>query len=138
MVNADVVARRLLALNESLTELQRPEAGDARALMASTMLLAAVERWLQVAIESCVDVATHKIATEGWTPPETSGGSFATLAAHGELAPELAKRLRKAAGLRNVLVHDYVAVDVEQLALAVRDGLGDLKSFAAVAATWIA
>ena len=54
MVDPDVVARRLLALNEALRELARPAAGDERALAADTMLRAAVERWLQIAIESCI------------------------------------------------------------------------------------
>ena len=97
MVDADVVARRLLALSESLTELGRPEAGDAHALAASPMLRAAVERWLQIAIESCIDIATHVVASEGWTPPETSRGAFAALAAHGKLDLDLARRLGRAA-----------------------------------------
>jgi uncharacterized protein YutE (UPF0331/DUF86 family) len=51
---------------------------------------------------------------------------------------DLAARLGSAAALRNVLVHDYVSVDLERLARVVRDDLGDLRTFAQIAAGWIA
>jgi uncharacterized protein YutE (UPF0331/DUF86 family) len=49
----------------------------------------------------------------------------------------LAARLANAAALRNVLVHDYVSVDLERLARVVREDLGDLRAFASVAAAWV-
>lgn len=56
MIDGDVVARRVLALGEVLAHLDRPECGDAARLRTDPLLLAAVERWLQVAIECCIDV----------------------------------------------------------------------------------
>lgn len=138
MTDPDVVARRLLSLNESLRELQRPDAGDAAALARDPVLRAAVERWLQVAIEACLDVAQHVVASEAWTPPESGRAAFASLAAHGRLDVELARKLGDAASLRNVLVHDYVAVDLERLARVVREDLGDLRAFAQVVVAWLA
>jgi hypothetical protein len=72
------------------------------------MLRAAVERWLQVAIEACIDIATHVLASEGWTPAGSARDAFLVLANHGKIPLELAQRLGSAAGMRNVLVHDYV------------------------------
>jgi uncharacterized protein YutE (UPF0331/DUF86 family) len=135
-VDPDVIARRLLSLNESLRELARPAASDARALIADPVLRAAVERWLQVAIEACFDLAYHLAASEGWTPPGSGREAFASLAAHGKLGADLAKKLGSAAALRNVLVHDYVAVDLERLARVVREDLDDLRDFARTASSW--
>ncbi|HVY45260.1 MAG TPA: DUF86 domain-containing protein [Minicystis sp.] len=132
------MARRLLALHEALADLARAGTGDPARLAGDRVLRAAVERWLQIAIEACVDVASHAIASEGWTPPETGRAAFATLAGHGRLAPDLAARLARAVGLRNLLVHEYVAVDLDTLARVVREDLGDLAAFAAEAATWLA
>lgn len=137
MVDPDVIARRLLALHDALHELARPAAGDERALASDSMLRAAVERWLQIAIEACIDVADHAVASEGWTPPESARAAFATLAAHGKLPFELAKRLGDAAALRNILVHDYVSVDLGRLARTVREDVTDLRLFAAEAGAWI-
>lgn len=135
MADPEVIARRLLSLNEALAELARPDAGDAQALTRDALLRAAVERWLQVAVEACIDIAYHVVASEGWTPPESGRGAFASLAAHGRLSPDLAQRLGNAAALRNLLVHDYVAIDLELLARVVRDDLDDLREFARAVAS---
>lgn len=137
MVDAEVVARRVLSLNETLTHLARPGANDAQRLRADPLLRAAVERWLQLCIEACIDMAYHIVADGGWTPPDTARGAFGTLAAHDIIPAELADRLGKSAAMRNVLVHDYVAVDLERIALAVREDLDDLRAFGAVAAKLI-
>ena len=137
MVDADRVARKLLSLNEALSELQRPEAADPQALTEDPLLRAAVERWLQVSIEACIDLAAHLIASEGWTPPQSARAGFLVLAAHGRIPLELGRRLGLAASLRNLLVHDYAAVDLTRLAASVREDAGDLRAFAAQAAAWM-
>ena len=135
MVDPDIIARRVLALNEALGHLAQADADDASRLAADPMRRAAAERWLQVAIEACIDVAYHVVAANEWTPPETARGAFSTLAAHGLIETDLANRLAAAAGLRNVLVHDYVSVDLERLARVVREDLDDLRRFGAAAAS---
>ena len=137
MVSEDVIARRILTLNESLRELERPEAGQADALVNDAILRAAVERWLQVAVEACMDIAYHVVASEGWTPPESGRAAFASLATHALIPHDLAKRLGGAAALRNVLVHDYVSVDLDRLAQIVREDLGDLREFARISSGWL-
>jgi len=130
------VSRRFISLRESLDALARPECADPDRLLSDRTLRAAVERWMQVSIEACIDVATHEVAVRGWTPPEYSRDAFLTLAGHGLLPLPLAKRLGLAAGLRNLLVHDYVAVDVAQLAETVAEDVKDLREFSDLAAAW--
>lgn len=137
MVDSDAIARRLLSLSECLLELARPGAGDAAALARDSILRAAVERWLQIAVEACIDIATHVVAAEGWTPAGSARDAFLVLANHGWIPLDLAQRLGSAAGMRNILVHDYVAVDLARIAYAVRHDLADLQRFAALAETWM-
>lgn len=137
MVDSDAIARRLLALSECLLELARPGAGDAGTLARDPILRAAVERWLQVAVEACIDIATHVAAAEGWTPAGSARDAFLVLANHGKVPLDLAQRLGSAAGMRNILVHDYVALDLGRIAHAVRHDLTDLQRFAALAETWM-
>ena len=98
----DVVARRLLAMNDMPSRIfTRHEAADVVEIprRTSSRLRAAVERWLQVAIEACIDIATHAVAYEGWTPVDTARAAFASLfAAHGRMCSDLAERLGRAAG----------------------------------------
>jgi uncharacterized protein YutE (UPF0331/DUF86 family) len=133
LVDPDVIAHRLLALNETLERLRTVrDAVDADRLAADAMLQAAVERWLQVAIEACIDLAYHIIADRGWTPPDSARAAFEQLAAQALIPLELAKRLGRAAGMRNILVHDYVRVDREILIHGIDAALTDLPAFGAV------
>ena len=136
MSDPNVIARRLLALHDALGKLARPECADAERHATDAVLRAAVERWLQVAVEACIDLAHHVVASEGWTPSATARAAFATLAGHGRIPTELAARLGRAAGLRNVLVHDYVDVDLALLARVVGHDLEDLRAFARAASGW--
>jgi uncharacterized protein YutE (UPF0331/DUF86 family) len=67
----------------------------------------------------------------GRTPPESARAAFVMLARHSVIERELAERLGHASGLRNVLVHDHVSVDLRILAKVVCDDLGDLRAFGA-------
>lgn len=137
MTERGSLTRRLLALNEALTELEHPDACKTHTLTTNRMLRAAVERWLQISIESCLDIANHVIAARAWTPPSTGREAFLILAAHNELDPELARKLGRAVGLRNLLVHDYASIDLEQLASIVAHDLDDLRAFARHATRWL-
>jgi uncharacterized protein YutE (UPF0331/DUF86 family) len=132
VVDQASATRRLLSLNEALQHLAAHGSLSAGELSADPTLRAAVERWLQVAIEACIDLAYHVVAERGWTPPDTARGSFQTLAAHGLLPADLASRLGMAAGLRNILVHEYAEVDLDVIAQVVRERLADLRAFGAV------
>jgi len=134
----DATSRRLLALRDAVRELERPEAASATALTADPVLRAAVERWLQIAVEAAIDLALSAVTTRGWTPPDTGREAFRALAAHGLVPEALAERLGQAVGMRNVLVHQYTAVDLELIARAVAEDLGDLREFTALAGAWLA
>jgi uncharacterized protein YutE (UPF0331/DUF86 family) len=77
------------------------------------------------------------VADRGWRPPDSAREVFGVLAEHGALDAQLASRLARAVSLRNILVHVYVAVDLERLSGVIRNDLGDLRAFAAEAARWL-
>ena len=66
---------------------------------------------LFVAIQACLDLAAHWIADEGWDVPQRYGETFLALADHDVIPRPLAVRLVAAAGLRNLVAHQYGALD---------------------------
>lgn len=52
------------------------------------------------------------------------------LADHGVISSELRDRLRGLGGFRNVLVHEYVAVDLDRVHRFLQEGLEDFIDFA--------
>lgn len=133
MVDAESMTRRLLSLHEAVQHLMTHARGaDAVRLRTEPMLRAAVERWLQIAVEACIDLAYHVIAEHGWTPPDTARASFAVLAGQGLVPAELAERLGRVVGMRDILVHEYAAVDLDVVTAVLAHGLGDLQAFGAI------
>jgi uncharacterized protein YutE (UPF0331/DUF86 family) len=132
MVDADALNRRILSLSEALRQLtSRRSLISPEAMAQDAALQAAVERWLQIAIEACIDSAYHVIADRGLTPPDSARSAFETLASERVISAELASKLGRAAGLRNILVHDYTRIDRSLLASIVHSDLGDLEAFGA-------
>lgn len=131
MVDAESIATRLDRLTPLLEELEEIRAAGRDAYMAEFRSRLAADHAIQLSIQICIDVGAHLIAELGLEAPSDYRGIFKSLRPAG-LDAELAQRLADAAGMRNVLVHDYLEVDDE----AVWGALGrldDLRQFAAFA-----
>jgi uncharacterized protein YutE (UPF0331/DUF86 family) len=89
------------------------------------------ERYLHLAIEACLDLANHWIAQQGLPAPDANRDTFTMLETAGEIPSALAERLRGWAGFRNILVHEYLAIDHAIAYRAIRDESSDLTDFAA-------
>lgn len=126
MVDLDVVIRRLREIGRRLVELRALHAAGDRSDAAAQ---AQVERHLQVAIQGAIDVALHIVADDTDRTPDDYGSAFLLLAEVGVIGPELAARLRLAAGLRNLLVHAYLDIDPDRLWQHL-EHLDDLEAFA--------
>lgn len=98
----------------------------------------AVERNLQLALECAIDVGEMLIATRGWPRPEENRDVFRVLGENGVLDEDLAARMMRAAGLRNLLVHQYGTIDRDKLAKVLENDVGDLDLFAQAVARSIA
>lgn len=84
-----------------------------------------VERRFVKAIQSCLDVASHVVATEGYREPSDYGDLFRVLEENDVLSSEISDRLVEMAGFRNVLAHEYARIDDER----VFEQLQDIEHF---------
>lgn len=92
-----------------------------------------VEHALQLAIQACIDVGAHLVSELGLPTPDDYGQIFESLGNAGRIDRELAGRLSRAVGMRNLLVHEYLEVDLDRVWEALGN-LEDLRSFARFAA----
>ncbi len=89
-----------------------------------------------IAIEACIDIANHIIASQGFRLPKDNSDSFVVLVEHEVLPEELRQPLKGMARFRNRLVHLYWDVDDELVYRYLQDSLADIEGFiAAVART---
>jgi uncharacterized protein YutE (UPF0331/DUF86 family) len=84
---------------------------------------------LFVAVQECISLATHWLADEGRTVPGTFGEVFRVLAEQGVIPAALANKLAAASGLRNLIAHQYGAIDTARLHSIASNDLEDLLEF---------
>jgi len=75
---------------------------------------AAILHHLQVAIQSCMDIASHIVADEGLGIPGTSKDLFDFLRRHRVITPAVAGEMKELVGFRNLVVHAYDKLDARR------------------------
>jgi uncharacterized protein YutE (UPF0331/DUF86 family) len=136
VVDETRVLRLLRSIADDLDVLTGEESADDRR-RSDLLWLRGVKYTFITAIEACVDVAQHVCAAEGWGPPQDNGDAMSLLGRHGVLPSELATSMRQAVRFRNVLVHEYVAVDDEVVIARLADP-SDLRNFVRRLTEWLA
>lgn len=100
-------------------------------------LRGAVERYLQLAIETVLEIGEMIIAAEALKKPETYREVIEILGNEGVIEKRFAQKLAPIAGLRNMLIHRYDEIDIEELCHHLRHDLGDFDSFAKQVAAYV-
>lgn len=73
------------------------------------------ERNLQIAIQVCLDIGTHIISALGLEHPQDYKDIFPILGKEGIIPDEFASKITSMAGFRNILVHDYLKIDLNRV-----------------------
>jgi len=131
MVDSGRVRALLDRLQEETGHLRRLSERSDDELINDADLLAAIKYRFIVAIETCIDVGQHIIASEGLRAPADYGDIFEVLAEAGFVQKEAASPLREMARFRNLLVHGYRKVNERTVVEILETRLGDLDAFRA-------
>ena len=84
---------------------------------------------LQRAVQASIDLASHIVASEGLGLPETVRDNFALLKDKGIIDPEIASRMEKMTGFRNIAIHNYQALNLDILKSILTRNLKDVEVF---------
>lgn len=123
---------RLRQLETNIAELsafsQSHTIGDIR---QDTIKQWALRYGLLESIQIVIDIACHLVVHQNLGNTQTYGECFELLRKAGYIETDMEATFRSMAGLRNLLVHEYVKIDLEQL-YGMLDHLDDFKSFAQI------
>lgn len=128
MVDRVLILRKIGELDEYLTQLREYRGLSVRKYASDWRTQRIVERTLQMAIETCLDVAGHLVSDRGWRTPDGYADTFRVLAENKVIGSGLLRRLEKMAGFRNVVVHRYDKVDAEIVVDILHKRLGDFEA----------
>lgn len=118
-------------LFEELAHLRRLSGYLEDELLGDPDRLAAVKYRFVVAIEICIDVGQHIVASEALRAPTSFADVFAILAEAGFVPASLVPTLQDMARFRNLLVHGYIRVDDQRVVQILTSRLGDFDTFRA-------
>lgn len=84
---------------------------------------------IQVAVQNCIDIAAHIISENGLGVPGSTTEMIYLLEKHGYLTHDLTERMVKAIGFRNLIVHEYGKIELEQVYKIAQDDINDLNEY---------
>ena len=131
MVDRATFDTRLGLLAGYVAELRRLAAIPVSQFLADADKVASAKYHFVVAIECCLDLAGHIIASERYRSPADSADAFTVLVERGVCPIDLEDSLRAMARFRNRLVHVYWHVDDALVAEYLQNHLSDFDRFAA-------
>ena len=111
-MDQQLVAQKLESLRRCVSRITSKLPKSVQALNTDVDAQDIIALNLTRAIQICVDVGAHWLSENSTgDAPKTMGQVFSTLAEQDVISEELATRLRKPVGFRNVVVHNYDAVN---------------------------
>ena len=132
MVDRPLILRKLDSLSLYATQLTEFRGVDLEEYRRDWRVQRIVERTLQMAVETCADIAEHLISDEGGLrAPVSVADAFTVIKDAGIVSEALHGALVKMAKFRNVVVHQYDEVDAEIVIGILRKHLGIFDAFRA-------
>lgn len=130
------IERRLDELNERLARLtplcERPRSD----FDCDPYLRDIAERNLEVAAQCCLDICHRIIALEGARKPRDYRDAILRMGELGVLPPDFATQLAPIAGFCNILIHEYLLIDWDEVYQNLQN-LDDLHQFVAYIRAWL-
>ena len=129
MVDKKLILRKLSELDEYYKQIK--EYGKITVVQYSDdwKIQRIIERTLQMMIETCVDIASHIIADQGYRVPKSYSDTFKVLHDEKIVSSRLFNALGKMAKFRNIVVHHYDKVDAGIVVQILKKDLKDFMSY---------
>jgi uncharacterized protein YutE (UPF0331/DUF86 family) len=132
VTDPDLLEKKLAFVESCVSELRR--LAVAERIDTDVKERRFIEHTLQLAIQACLDAASHVVSDDRLGEPNTNQELFRLLARAGRITPDIARSLSAAAGFRNILVHGYAEVDSRVTRDVLEHHLDELLVFAAASA----
>lgn len=128
MIDRDVILEKINSVQRCLGTILKVTGNDEEKL-DDVFIQDVVVLNLQRAVQLCIDMASHLVASLKWGLPSSLKDFFVILQHNNVLDPELTEKMGKMVGFRNTAVHDYQELNINILKSIVRDHLSDFEKF---------
>ena len=125
----DVVLNKAASIERCLQRVLEEYAGDKQNLVANQTKQDAIVLNLQRTCETSIDLAMYVISRRRLGIPQDSRDAFTLLQTAGILPAELATRMQRMVGFRNVAVHEYTHLNLDVVHAIITKQLDDFRTF---------
>jgi uncharacterized protein YutE (UPF0331/DUF86 family) len=130
------IERRLEKLSACLKKLEPFKAKDKEEILQDPYMQDIIERNLEVTAQAAIDIANRIISIEGLEKPRDYYEAILRLGEAEILPLDFAQNLAPIAGFRNILVHDYMDIDWNEVYSNLHQ-LHDLSKFMGHVKNWM-
>ena len=125
----DVILNKATSIERCLRRILEEYAGDDKNLFTNQTKQDAIVLNLQRACETAIDLAMYVVNQRHLGIPQESRDAFTLLQTAGILLPDLATRMQKMVGFRNVAVHEYTRLNLDVVRAIITKQLDDFRTF---------
>jgi uncharacterized protein YutE (UPF0331/DUF86 family) len=126
----DVVLSKVAILERCVARIREEYGDNEQNLLANVTRQDSIVLNLQRACEAAIDLAMHLVRIHRLGVPEESREAFELLRDARLLPPDLAQRLTRMVGFRNIAIHDYRKLNLDIVKSIVTTRLDDFLELA--------
>lgn len=125
-----IINKKLDSLYRCIKRIEEKCPADTSELKQNIDLQDVIVLNLSRAVQLCVDIAAHSLTNSSQPVPNTMSETFQRLAEQHLIGTDLADRLKKSVGFRNLAVHNYHDLNWDIVFAVAAKHLGDFREFA--------
>lgn len=129
MVDHDVILSKASSLRRHLGRVREKSSIDFQTFLRDLDCQESILFNLQMAVQNCIDIAAHIVSEEGFGVPGSTSELFYLLEENGYLDPRTTENMVRSVGFRNLVVHEYGKLELNQVFEVTQKGTKDLDGF---------
>ena len=129
MVDKSIIRAKIAIVTDCLNRLKEKKWVSRELFLKDRDVQDIVLHNLQIAIQASTDIASHIVSDNDWPIPGTVMGLFDILEENKVITKKTSETLKKMAGFRNVIVHEYEGIDLNKVYDITKNRLSDFTTY---------
>ena len=129
MVDREIIIAKASSVKRHLERVKKKVNVDLQTFLGDLDCQEIILFNLQMAVQNCIDIAAHIISEEGFGVPGSNNEMFYLLEENQYLSQEITEKMVKAVGFRNLIVHEYTKIEINQVYETARNDIKDIYHY---------
>ena len=137
MIDKEIVYKHLKEIDKIIKHLNKYKKISLQEFQGNLDVIWAVEHGLQMAIQNLLDIGGYVLTSLNENNIDEYSDIIKKLGERNIIPPEFAKKIFSMAGFRNLLVHEYIKIDITRIYSVLINNLDDFIAFSKYIKTFI-